>query len=337
MPEDAAWRVAPRLVVVWRVTTRCQLTCAFCAYARDHLASPGDLGESLADQIGSMLAAARARSGGEVHVSFLGGEPLGWEPLARVARRLAGLGLTLGLTTNGAALGAPLVRGLLTSLFAEVTVSVDGLAASHDRLRGWRGGFERLQTHLRGLAAAKRATGRGPLLRVNSVLMRDNIDEFPALCRELAAWGVEEVTFNRLGGRDRPDFFVEHHLLPLQVERFAAALPALRGELASQGLVLKGGADYLAHLLSAEKGEPKPVSDCMPGERFLFIDERGMIAPCSFTLDSLGQSWPGEEGSPTLVTLGRKLSGQRQTNRPHACDDCQSTQLAGKFRRGDGS
>ena len=58
-----------------------------------------------------------------------------------------------------------------------------------------------------------------------SEMMRRTICDFPWLCRELASWGIREITCNQLGGADRPEFFPTNRLLPEQIfNKFA--LPA---------------------------------------------------------------------------------------------------------------
>jgi MoaA/NifB/PqqE/SkfB family radical SAM enzyme len=322
-----------RLVVVWRVTTRCHLACGFCAYDRTLPFARHDTDEASALSLGSSLVQTRDSLGRRVHVSFLGGEPFAWEPLPRVARHFAELGLSLGLTTNGVSLGGASARELLLDCFDEVTVSIDGLGAMHDGLRGWPGGFERLGVALSALTHEKARRSRGPLVRVNTVLMRDNIQEFPALCRALAALGVQELSFNRLGGRDRPEFFAAHRLAPGQIERFATELPTLRRELSSRGLSILGSQAYLERLLSLERGERFAVGDCAPGRKFLFVDEHGKLAPCSFTLDSYGEpAAEARRADGDFADLPRRFLVRQRSQRADACDDCASTQVFEKFR-----
>jgi MoaA/NifB/PqqE/SkfB family radical SAM enzyme len=169
-------------------------------------------------------------------------------------------------------------------------------------------------------------------VRVNTVLMHENIGEFRALCRALAGLGVEELTFNRLGERDRPEFFAAHRPTPAQLVRFAAELPVLRRELAAQGLTILGAHAYLERLLSLERGERVSVGDCEPGRRFLFVDEHGKIAPCSFTLDSYGELPAELEAAVDVSALPRRFLARQRSKRAGACDDCRSTQVFEKFR-----
>src|SRR5438045_2705827 len=80
----------------------------------------------------------------------------------------------------------------------------------------------------RAMAGEARAM-RSPLkLRVNVVLMRQNVAGFAKLCSELAAWGIAEITFNQLGGRDRPGFHPAHRLRLADVDVLEAQLPQIR-------------------------------------------------------------------------------------------------------------
>src|SRR5262249_45728747 len=151
------------------------------------------------------LAEHQQATGDTVLVSWLGGEPLLWPPLTNLTVHCTErLGLRVSTTTNGTTLASPDVRRHLLEHYSELTVSVDGVGAVHDELRGWRGGFAALRNGVSHLAEAKRAVRRGPLLRANVVLMGQTISDFERLCIELARWGIEEITFNQLGGRERP-------------------------------------------------------------------------------------------------------------------------------------
>lgn len=313
-----------RLVVVWRVTERCNLGCGFCKYDR-HLAVPRRTANK--HQI-LRVALALAQGPRPVHVSWLGGEPLLWSELPALTRALRKLGLSMGVTTNGTPLeSAALTEHVLTD-YDELTVSVDGLAATHDALRGWPGGFDRIGRSLGWFGAEKARRGAGPLLRVNTVLMRDNIAEFPALCRTLASFGVEEITFNQLGGRDRPEFFREHRLLPGHAELLARELPRWRAELAALGVRLRGSSAYAERIVATATGERIPVADCRPGERVLFLDEDGVASPCSFAV--------AEYGLPVrdVAGLGERFRDLRGARRLAVCDDCHSTEVCGKFAAG---
>jgi hypothetical protein len=203
----------------------------------------------------------------------------------------------------------------------------------HDRWRGWRGGFDLLRRVV-PLLARERGNSRTPLLRVNIVLMRDNVRDLANLCFELARWGIEEITFNQLGGRDRPDFWAEHCLRPADVAFLEYAIPPLRESLAERGVLLRGGDRYLERIRSSAAGRRLPVHDCGPGERFLFVSEQGTVAPCSFTSDMLGLPIAHLSTADDIASLPARFAAERNHKRPSlsACGDCPSTQVFAKFQ-----
>jgi MoaA/NifB/PqqE/SkfB family radical SAM enzyme len=316
-----------RLVVVCKVTQACNLGCAFCGYDRALPWPRGTAAPERLAQLGQTLASLQRETGRPVLVSWLGGEPLLWQPLTALALQFRALGLALSVTTNGTTLGSPAVRAHLCDEYAEVTVSVDGLGDVHDRLRAWPGGFAFLRRHVTALAAGRR--DRRPLLRANLVLMRDNVPDLRALCLELASWGFDELTWNQLGGNDRPAFYPAHRLRPEDVAAVRALLPGLRAELAARGVRLGGGERYLERFAATSAGRALPVADCGAGERFLFVGLDGTIAPCSFTARELGV--PLAALAAPERALGARFRDARLRARPAACDDCHSTQVFGKF------
>jgi MoaA/NifB/PqqE/SkfB family radical SAM enzyme len=319
------------MIIVWRLTTRCNLSCPFCAYDRMRPFARSDAAPADLRDFCRALADYQRTHADPVLVSWLGGEPFLYPGFASLAAATTALGLRVSATTNGTALHSAAVRHLILDHFAELTVSLDAPGALHDTLRGWPGAFAALRRDVTALAAARVSLGRTLKLRVNTVLLRATIDALPALAREVADWGVDELTFNLLGGRDRPEYFAAHRPLPGQVAALAAALPALRAELAPRGLTLAGGPAYLRRLHAAATDQVVPVTDCAPGERFLFVDENGVVSPCSFTSDELGVPAADLRDAAGIAALPARFAAARFAHAPAACADCPSTQVSGKF------
>lgn len=284
------------------------------------------------ERFGAVLAEYQRVSADPVLVSWIGGEPLLWPGLkALTVAFREKYGLAISTTTNGTPLGSVALRAHLLEHYAELTVSVDALGEEHDRLRSSAGLFSRVRAAVRQLVQERQRRATALKLRINVVLMRGTIDTFPALCRELADWGIDEITFNALGGRDRPEFFPANRVLPHQLERFAAGLPRLRTALKARGVGLAGSADYLERLIAGSRDQPTPVTACAPGERFLFIDEQGRVAPCSFTATEYGVALDALRSAVDLQQLPLAFARAQATRRTAACDDCPSTHVFAKF------
>ena len=320
------------MIIVWRVTQHCNLSCPFCGYDRrlDRPRGVADVKEVL--RFGAVLADYQHSTGEKVLVSWMGGEPLLWPPLRELTELFAcDFGLRVSTTTNGTPLASAMMRTHIIEHYRELTISVDGIGRVHDDLRGWRGGFKHLRRAVRALVAERQANGQGPLLRANVVLMRETMSSFERLCAELADWGIDEITFNQLGGDDRPEFRAEHGLLPEDAEWLDANLPRIRNDVADRGVKLGGGAGYMRRLLATANGRRIPVADCGPGEGFLFINERGLASPCSFTENRYGVPLSEIESATALQQLPRRFSGMRAALRASSCDDCHSTHVFEKF------
>ncbi len=320
----------PRLVVVWRVTDRCNLSCGFCAHDSRLSFERKQADARQVLDFGALLSAYARRTKTRTHLSLLGGEPLLWPPLVHVERELAERGVSLGITTNGTTLEAARVRSRLLAHYDEVTVSVDGIGAIHDELRGHVEGFESLRRGVRQLITQRGAAAR-PLVRINTVLMHQTIGAFPELCRELARWGVDEITCNELGGRDRPEFYPAHRLRPADVDAFARQLGELQRELSVLNVRLRGGPDYVRRMKASALGLSWPVADCRPGERFLFVDADGSAGPCNFTLPEYAVGVEELLDDVDLSALPERFSSLRRNARADACNDCRSTQVFAKY------
>ncbi|MBI3469608.1 MAG: radical SAM protein [Planctomycetes bacterium] len=319
------------LVIVWRIWESCSLACRFCGYSRE-LSRP-----RLAAEVPSIIAFAQVlrdvqqEHGRSILVSWLGGEPLAWAELPGLSRILAREhGLRLGVTTNGLPLESPRVRASLLSDYQQVTVSIDGLAPFHDHVRRMPGLFDRI-----GEATARLCSedSSGRLWRrVNTVLMRGNIEKFAQFCEAVADWGFHELTFNQLGGNERPEFYPANRLLPEQIMRFTDELPGIRRRMADRGLLIRGTQRYLARITATSNGEQIAVEDCNPACRFLFIDTLGRISPCSFTSDSYGIPISEIDSAEAFLTLPDRFRAMQRERRLAACDDCHATHVFDKFK-----
>ncbi len=323
--------ICQQVVVLWRVHEFCSLGCRFCGYSRElkwprRTADPQqvlDFGRVLRDiqQCHSKL----------VLVSWLGGEPLAWTELAHLSHIFCyDYCLSLGVTTNGLPLASSRTRRSLLSDYRQVTISIDGLAPFHDQVRGQAGLSERLRRAVERL----RDEDRGDRLwrRVNTVLMRGNVEAFGEFCEAMADWGFHELTFNALGGNERPEFFAANHLLPQQVQRFAAELPSLQERMAGRGLRIRGGARYLDRIEALALGRQVSVDDCHPAREFLFVDAQGRISPCSFSTREYGIPLGEVRSAAEFLELPHRFRQLRSRFRLAACHDCRATHLFDKFK-----
>ena len=320
------------LVIVWRVTENCNLACPFCAYDRT-LTRPraaADPGQVLV--FGEILHAERLASGRSILVSWLGGEPFLWPALLEVAHIFKHkFDLRVAVTTNGLALKSAQTRERLAADFEQITISIDDLGPAHDRLRRALGLFEGLRANIQALSALTARTGSRLLIRVNSVLMHSSLPAFESLCSQLADWGVAELTFNSLGGRDRPAFFPANRLTRADADWLCAELPRIRQQMQTRGLTIQGSRAYLERIAGLAQDDAYNVTDCAPGQQFIFIDENGLAAPCHFSVDGYGYPIGELSSRADLQALPAIFLARQQRQQLAVCRDCRSTQVFGKF------
>lgn len=319
------------MIIVWRVLDRCNLACPFCLYDKRLPTARSEADPERISRMLDLLGAWKEESGETVLLSWLGGEPLLWPPLAQLSAKAKALGIDLSLTTNGTTLGSVAVRSELIRSYREVTISVDGFSDFHDKMRGWKGAFARLGASVPKLVAERDVAGSSLLVRANVVLMRGNIGRFADLCRELAGWGIQEISFNQLGGRDRPEFYPANRLRLEEVRQLKTILPELRHDLRQSGTVMVGGAAYLDRIEGTAVGTPLPVSHCRVSETFLFLDEGGRIAPCSFTPNHFGMHVDQISTPDDFSALLKAIPAMQRAHPAHDCADCPSTQQFEKF------
>ena len=173
------------------LTRRCNLACRHCYLGH---AKPADLDHDL---LYSVLDELDAMQG--LRVLLSGGEPLLFPGFAELNERLPDYGFRSVLLSNGLLLEPKLARRLRVQ---EVQISLDGMPAGHEALRG-RGSFAP------AVRAARAVVEAGLDLSIATMAHRANLEEFAdleALVRGLGAreWSIDvPIPAGRLGSRSR--------------------------------------------------------------------------------------------------------------------------------------
>jgi MoaA/NifB/PqqE/SkfB family radical SAM enzyme len=318
--DDAA---ASRLIVLWRIFTFCNLDCSFCGYAKSEKIPRVAVPFAEIERVGSLLADDQQRHGTQVLVSWLGGEPLLWPDVRKASALYRSLGLQVSLTTNGTTLARPDIQALVLEMLSEVTISLDIHGPTHDRYRGQES-FAAIVSATRQLVRLRNQRHAPLRIRINAILMRDTVEfvsDFIALLDEM---GVDEVTFNELGGIERPPFWNSHRLEPQHVDLFAQQL----AHAAPQRLRVVAAPLYLERLRASAEGRKLAVTDCQAIGRFLFINEQGLTGPCPFIVDRVGRNIATVRTAEDLAALAQDF---RSAQGGGPCLDCKSTFNFGKF------
>lgn len=223
---------APRSVCLI-LTDRCNLKCRMCDIGRGSDADvPGILRmlgsgirqlekQDWLDLIGD-LAKFRPRP----LVLLTGAEPLLYPSAPEIIAAAVAGGLSLHVTTNGTLLeqiGPRIAAVCRSRVPVDITVSLDGIGADHDEIRGVAGTFDRAIRGIRATVAAREARGsRFPEINLTCTIGAWNCDRLEAfvewfLQNEVP---VESITFNHLWFRDRA-------IVELHNRRFGGEFPVV--------------------------------------------------------------------------------------------------------------
>lgn len=272
---DAARPVDVRarpIYAVWEITLACDLACRHCG-SRAGKARPDELTTAecldLVDQMADL---------GVKEVTLIGGEAYLREDWLDVVRHVRARGMQCTTTTGGRGLTPERARAAKEAGLQSASVSVDGLEASHDQLRGVRGSFRAAFDALASLKAA------GVPVSANTQVNRTNLAEIPALFELLAdagihAWQVQLTTAMGRAG-DEPEMLLE----PYQMLDVIPMLAELKGRAKARGVRLYPGNNVgyygpFEHVLRAEY-PGKHRGACSAGKLTLGIEANGDVKGC---------------------------------------------------------
>ncbi len=195
---DRKWRP---IYAVWELTLKCDLACRHCG-SRAGRARPDELSPAEALDLVDQMADL-----GLKEVTVIGGEAYLRKDWVAIVRRIRDRGMQCSMTTGGRGITAELAREAKDAGLMSVSVSIDGLRETHDRLRGVKGSFDAAFAALGHLRAA------GIPVAVNTQIGATSLREIEALFREVVAAGVHswQVQLTVAMGRaaDQPELLLQ--------------------------------------------------------------------------------------------------------------------------------
>jgi uncharacterized protein len=311
------------------VAQKCNLACTYC-YARE-----GDFGgeaKAMSAEVAFKAVEALLRSthpGERATLSFLGGEPMLNRRVVRRATehaaRLAverGVRINFSITTNGTLLD-PDDAAFFEEFGFAVTISVDGIGETHDRLRMYKSGsgsFERILDNVRPLLSLQRRMQVSARVTVTARNL-----ELPRTLDHLVALGFHSVGFSPLlaspTGRDQLD---------------RSGLETMLHQMTTCGLeferrTILGERYPFSNMVSAMKeihlGTHRPYP-CGAGAGYLGVSADGDLAACHrFVGDESGAM--GHLDTGVDLALQERWLFSRHVHRQEPCKSCWARYLCG--------
>lgn len=174
-------------VVIWNLIRRCNLHCSHCYSASVDKDFPGELSFAQICSVMDDLHAFGVRA-----LILSGGEPLLRPDVFDIARRARSLGLYVGLSSNGTLIKEDNIDAIADSGFDYVGISLDGLQARHDRIRGQDGAYA---ASLKGLRLCR---DRQLKVGIRFTLTQENAIDLPGLLALLGDEGIDRFYLSHL-------------------------------------------------------------------------------------------------------------------------------------------
>jgi radical SAM protein with 4Fe4S-binding SPASM domain len=263
---------------IWEITKACNMKCIHCE---------GSAGKREGDELTTAEALALCDeliAEGCEQCNISGGEPLLRRDWPLLCRRLADGGVRVTLVTNGSLLDAASASKAVEAGVACVALSVDGLRATHDRIRPFRGSprssFDALLATLQRVQATQMPVAI--ITHVNRWNLVE-LDAMHAMFRDLAVehWQIQ------LGvplGRQR-EIGVPYMIGPEQLPSLARTLAGWMKPDQRPKLLITDTIGYYTeqepYLRVTESGEPTFWAGCYAGILAVGIESNGDITGCS--------------------------------------------------------
>ena len=168
----------------WECTTRCNLHCRHCG--SDCTAASNDKDMPLDDFLRAFDTIPKSELPQNFTVVLTGGEPLLRPDLSEIGHALRRRGVGWSMVSNGYLYDRAMHARLMDSGLGALTISLDGLEAEHDWMRGHKGSFQRTLDAI-AIAAAERHFNFDVVTCVN----QRNLPQLQAIYDLLASLGVQ--------------------------------------------------------------------------------------------------------------------------------------------------
>lgn len=260
--------------VVWELTLACDHACRHCG-SRAGGSRADELTTTEALDVVKQLAAMGSRE-----VVLIGGEAYLHDGFLEIIAALDAAGIRPTMTTGGLGITAELARDMAAAGLKLVSVSIDGLEASHDRIRArtgsWKGAFAAL-AHLRdaGITTAS-----------NININRVNRGDLEGLFEELRNAGIKawqiQITSPLGRAADRPEMLLQPwdllELVPRIAELKKRAFDAGIRILPGNNLGYFGPEEAI--IRSPKPGGQDHWQGCQAGKFVMGIESDGAVKGC---------------------------------------------------------
>ena len=322
----------PIPVVVWNITSKCNLKCVHC-YANADGVNEFEKASSFIDDLSSIKIPVLLISGGE---------PLTHKNIYEILEYAKSRGIQVALSTNGTLIDEE-VAGRLKEIGVDyVGVSLDGMKETHDFFRGVKGAFEKA---VEGLLNARDA---GILTGVRFTLTKYNLRDVESVLNFVVENEIPRFCLYHLVPSGRADFSIDitkNERRKIMEWLFYKALELRDSKEKTEILTVDNPADGVFFYLKLKEIDEKLAEEAFEflkyrggdnsGFRLACVDFHGDVHPNQFWFDytvgnvfkeKFSEIWlnPRDELLVKLREKEKYLRGR--------CGKCEFKEVCGGFR-----
>lgn len=305
--------------VVWELTLRCDQRCTHCG-SRADMPRAHELNEAEALAVVKDLVALKTKE-----VILIGGEAYLHEGFLSVTKALRAGGIEVGLTTGGRGITKDLALAMKAAGIDRVSVSIDGLEATHDLLRANKGSFSHA---IEALDHLQQATISPTVNTTINRLNKSQLEELYEVLRNagIRAWQVQIIA--PLGrAADRPDMLLQ----PYDLLDIIPRLAKLKKRAFKDKIIIMSGNNlgYFgpdeALLRSPSEEMSDYFSGCQAGRFIMGIESNGTIKGCpSLQTDAYAAGSVKEQPLTTLWHSSKQLLSLRNGSKKELWGFCET-------------
>ncbi|HTU45689.1 MAG TPA: GDL motif peptide-associated radical SAM/SPASM maturase [Bryobacteraceae bacterium] len=269
---DEVRRCVP-VAVVWELTLTCNLKCQHCG-SRAGRPRTNELTTAEALDVVDQLARLGARE-----IGLIGGEAFLRRDWIQIVRRIASHGIRCAIQTGGRQLTNERIKQAADAGLKQIGVSIDGLEALHDRMRGVPGSFRM------AVDALHRARAAGLEVTVNTSIACDTLPDLPGILDIIAEAGVTvwqiQIAVAMGNAVDNDHILMQ----PYQILDLMPLLARLFHEGKKRGVYMDGGNNIgyfgpYEHLWRPRGNEHDHWAGCGAGQSVIALEADGTVKGC---------------------------------------------------------
>jgi radical SAM protein with 4Fe4S-binding SPASM domain len=262
-----------RSYAVWEITLKCNLACSHCG---------SRAGEARRNELTTAEALDAVRQLAEVgidEVTLIGGEAFLRPDWLTIAKAISDSGMVCTMTTGGYGISKETARRMVDAGLSQVSVSIDGLEATHDRLRGRKGSWRACYQSLENMGAA------GMALACNTQINRLTALELPRAYQiqrdaGMKAWQLQ-MTVPMGNAADQPEILLQ----PYELLQVFDILVDLKQQCDRDNVLFAPGNNvgYFGpydRILRAQGNEWQVWNGCQAGLNSVGLEADGTIKGC---------------------------------------------------------